>query len=179
MSSPAERLLSVAVCWQCVPLVVSSSTLCLCVIDSCFAETVRRHVVTCWETTISRCVLTVCTASSVVVNTVSVCDWQLLRGDRQKACRHLLRDYYQSLCKHLLQDCKELCGVEKHNRRILQVGTTSAVPVTPRLTHAHVFDDPFSGTTRVTKGDSIAEWLACWTQAQKGLGSNRSRKAVG
>ena len=26
---------------------------------------------------------------------------------------------------------------------------------------------------------SIAEWLACWTQAQKGLGSNRSRDAVG
>ena len=28
-------------------------------------------------------------------------------------------------------------------------------------------------------GDSVAEWLACWTQAQKGLGSNRSRDAVG
>jgi len=25
---------------------------------------------------------------------------------------------------------------------------------------------------------SLAEWLACWTQAQKGLGSNRSRDAV-
>jgi len=25
----------------------------------------------------------------------------------------------------------------------------------------------------------IAEWLACWTQAQKGPGSNRSRDAVG
>jgi len=24
----------------------------------------------------------------------------------------------------------------------------------------------------------LAEWLACWTQAQKGLGSNRSRDAV-
>ena len=30
-----------------------------------------------------------------------------------------------------------------------------------------------------TTGGSIAEWLACWTQAQKGLGSNRSRDAVG
>ena len=29
------------------------------------------------------------------------------------------------------------------------------------------------------KGGSVAEWLACWTQAQKGLGSNRSRDAVG
>jgi len=26
---------------------------------------------------------------------------------------------------------------------------------------------------------TVAEWLACWTQAQKGLGSNRSRNAVG
>ena len=24
----------------------------------------------------------------------------------------------------------------------------------------------------------VAEWLACWTQAQKGLGSYRSRDAV-
>ena len=31
----------------------------------------------------------------------------------------------------------------------------------------------------LTKGGSVAEWLACWTQAQKGLGSNRSRDAVG
>jgi len=27
-------------------------------------------------------------------------------------------------------------------------------------------------------GGSVAEWLACWTQMQKGLGSNRSRDAV-
>jgi len=46
---------------------------------------------------------------------------QLLRGDRQKACRNLLKDYYTSLCKHLLNDCKELRGIEKQNRRILQV----------------------------------------------------------
>ena len=26
---------------------------------------------------------------------------------------------------------------------------------------------------------SVAEWLACWTQAQKGLGSNRSCDTVG
>ena len=30
-----------------------------------------------------------------------------------------------------------------------------------------------------TLDDSVAEWLACWTQTQKGLGSNRSRDAVG
>ena len=28
-------------------------------------------------------------------------------------------------------------------------------------------------------GGSVAEWLACWTQAQKGQGSNRSRDTVG
>jgi len=28
-------------------------------------------------------------------------------------------------------------------------------------------------------GGSVAEWLACWIQAQKGLGSNRSRDVVG
>ena len=28
-------------------------------------------------------------------------------------------------------------------------------------------------------GGSVAEWLACWIQAQKGPGSNRSRDAVG
>jgi len=27
-------------------------------------------------------------------------------------------------------------------------------------------------------GGSVAEWLACWTQAQKGMGSNCSRDAV-
>jgi len=28
-------------------------------------------------------------------------------------------------------------------------------------------------------GGSVAEWLACWFQAQYNLGSNRSRDAVG
>ena len=30
-----------------------------------------------------------------------------------------------------------------------------------------------------SQGGSVAEWLACWTQAQKGLGSNRSRDVSG
>ena len=29
-----------------------------------------------------------------------------------------------------------------------------------------------------TTGCSVAEWLACWTRAQKGMGSSRSREAV-
>ena len=47
--------------------------------------------------------------------------------------------------------------------------------------------DPARHTTRqhivvlvfTVRGGSVAEWLACWTQAQKGPGSNRSRDAVG
>jgi len=36
-------------------------------------------------------------------------------------------------------------------------------------------------TTRCSslEGGSVADWLACWTQAQKGPGSNHSRDAVG
>jgi len=30
-----------------------------------------------------------------------------------------------------------------------------------------------------SSGGSIAEWLVCWTQAQKDPGTNRSRDAVG
>ena len=37
---------------------------------------------------------------------------------------------------------------------------------------------PFTKLLRAF-GGSVAEWLACSTQAQKGLGSNRSRDAVG
>ena len=40
-----------------------------------------------------------------------------------------------------------------------------------------------TGSTQPTRtlpsGGSVAEWLVCWTQAQKGPGSNRSRDAVG
>jgi len=34
-------------------------------------------------------------------------------------------------------------------------------------------------TLRYIQVGSVAEWLACWTRAQKGPGSNRSRDAVG
>jgi len=36
----------------------------------------------------------------------------------------------------------------------------------------------FSPTYFASVDGSVAEWLACWTQAQKGPGSNRSRDAV-
>jgi len=34
-------------------------------------------------------------------------------------------------------------------------------------------------TVKHTISSLMAEWLACWTQAQYGQGSNRSRDAVG
>jgi len=33
--------------------------------------------------------------------------------------------------------------------------------------------------TKQSVGGSVADWLVCWTQAEKGPGSNRSRDAVG
>ena len=38
---------------------------------------------------------------------------------------------------------------------------------------------PLSDNHAPGQGGSVAEWLACWTQAQKGPGTNRSRDAVG
>jgi len=38
---------------------------------------------------------------------------------------------------------------------------------------------PLIGLLQAREGGSVAEWLACGTQVQKGPGSNRSRDAVG
>jgi len=51
---------------------------------------------------------------------------------------------------------------------------------------AHVLAPPLSTSnslfffyhTLEPMGGPVADWLACWTQAQKGPGSNRSRDAV-
>jgi len=45
--------------------------------------------------------------------------------------------------------------------------------------HRNDVFNSFYQTMPFIEGGSVAEWLACWTQAQKGLGSNRSRDAVG
>jgi len=39
--------------------------------------------------------------------------------------------------------------------------------------------DQILSSTKKRWGGSVAEWLARWTQAQKGPGSNRSRNDVG
>jgi len=52
------------------------------------------------------------------------------------------------------------------------------------LQHPFTSDLPKDTYSRATKlmricGGSVAEWLECWTQAHKGMGSNRSCNAVG
>jgi len=57
----------------------------------------------------------------------------------------------------------------------IQIGFTFLVP-------AHLGSPGQRAVKRVCVcvcGGSVAVWLACWTQAQKGPGSNRSRDAVG
>ena len=53
-----------------------------------------------------------------------------------------------------------------------------------QYTHAQMDEQPENKKKSnihsfIQQGGSVAEWLACWTRAQKGLGSNRSRDAVG
>jgi len=60
------------------------------------------------------------------------------------------------LCKQL-SDCSTASGVQ---RELLVHGRVVIVDHLPSV------------------GGSVAEWLACWTQVQNSLGSNRSRDAV-
>ena len=55
---------------------------------------------------------------------------------------------------------------------------TRATQTSVRWTTIALIPDAHQFTHGYTHG-SVAEWLACWTQAQKGPGSNRSRDAVG
>jgi len=47
------------------------------------------------------------------------------------------------------------------------------------MTSSSQHDPKYYPSPNPNKGGSVAEWLACWTRAQKGPGSNRSRDAVG
>jgi regulator of nonsense transcripts 2 len=51
---------------------------------------------------------------------VSIPHSGLLHEERQKGCRHLLRDYYASLAKHMLSAHTQLHALEKQNRKIMQ-----------------------------------------------------------
>ena len=88
-------------------------------------------------------------------------NWQSL----QRSTRNLVRSLPQVflLCMHV--------SVVHNDGDVTVTATTVPRPAT---SCEFVFT-----TVTVTKGGSVAERLACWTQAQKGPGSNRSRDAVG
>ena len=79
------------------------------------------------------------------------------------------------------------CG-QGLGHEVQQVGEGAGVRVDVRLSGQHHLRvdgqrtrlDAAARIPRRTynNGSRVAEWLACWTQAQKGLGSNRSRDAV-
>jgi len=55
-----------------------------------------------------------------------------------------------------------------------------AIPASPPAQQAHSMISVHKwGGGSVHTGRLVAEWLACWTQAQNGPGSSRSRDAVG
>ena len=47
--------------------------------------------------------------------------FKVLPKERQKGCKHLLREYYNTLCKHVIADHKNLNNMEKQNRKTLLV----------------------------------------------------------
>ena len=64
-----------------------------------------------------------------------------------------------------------------HNKALhgLLFAASPIVSLKIAISHAHL---QYLFYSIADMGGSVAEWLACWTQAQKGLGSNRSRDAV-
>jgi len=83
----------------------------------------------------------------------------------------------------LIHDCCTL----KECTFILRSNASSIVYVIEDSKWAKLHDEKFSSVnwrgflapTKPLVGGSVDEWLACWTQAQKDPGSNRSRDAVG
>ena len=57
---------------------------------------------------------------------------------------------------------------------------SSAADITTRGMHVDISSRSSLSLLQYARGGggSVAEWLACWTQAQKGPGSDRSRDAV-
>jgi len=89
---------------------------------------------------------------------------------------------FASVCRTVALWC---CGAGHAaiDRYLLSAGPTAA-----SLLHAAAVGEWDRWTDRgtqypfidpATHDDSVAEWLACWTQSQKGRSSNRSRDAVG
>jgi len=97
-------------------------------------------------------------------------------GDRAKVNYVLWR---RALCKHGPTVSWEKAGQRwalTYGVRLMRwtVAAAAAVDVVPSIARpVRVLRNNIS-----VSGRSVAEWLACWTEAQ-GLGSNRSRDAVG
>jgi len=89
---------------------------------------------------------------------------------------------------HTADDDDEIFIAERERRtRAILLGleqliaATVSSPVIPNLSRCPN-NNSMNKTLKyciITMGGSVGEWLACWTQAQKGPGSNRSRDAVG
>jgi len=60
-------------------------------------------------------------------------------------------------------------------RRHAITAASASARVVPATAHSAIRP----AASAALNGGSVADWLVCWTQAQKGLGSNRSRDAVG
>ena len=79
--------------------------------------------------------------------------------------------------------------VEGRRHRRCGAVERGAQPVADTVRHAVIMDvhaaahkhnaPHCTNTLPASSRGSVAEWLACWTRAQKGPGSNRSRHAVG
>ena len=77
------------------------------------------------------------------------------------------------------------CGVRRaagHAEQAAAHDTVTQVPVLRSVSHSlqpsYTLHYPYIHARDTRTRGSVAEWLACWTQAQKGLGSNRIRDAV-
>jgi len=65
---------------------------------------------------------------------------------------------------------------------VLRAGEQNALAFTPEqylVTERHTGNVCLITDDYLSMGGSVADWLTCWTQAQKGPGSNRSHNAVG
>jgi len=71
---------------------------------------------------------------------------------------------------HMSSQSPNISGKADLRRSPAAVGG-NCCPLPPLVT-------PLNSLMYVRKGGSVAEWSACWTQAQKSPGSNRSRDAV-
>ena len=105
--------------------------------------------------------------------------------DRQTTLRVTFLISYYSLCCRADNPITMDCGVihKPQHSCIYHSGTScwhTAICASEMDTLNNSCDVPCPKFQPVhdNMGGSVAEWLACWTQAQKGLGSNRRRDAV-